>query len=202
MWVQFGEVNICKLLALRHLWNLYPKWLGREQVPLILVREMLACMEEFWSSLGHAPGTCMGKGEDWAFPHHLHGQTQVGVYLWLWECPQLNLAPCSAGDGAGMRGSRDSCPVPLSPVTEGSSKHRIWAGCCVSLVSPNSVGDHPAKAEPVPAHIERDPGDFPSENEGLAKSGAGNACLTSRIRTDSRRGFLFLTSSWKWDFDS
>lgn len=44
----------------------------------------------------------------------------------------------------------------------------------------------------MPAHIERDPGDFASENEGLAKSGSGNACLTSRIRTDSQKGVFAL----------
>lgn len=102
---------------------------------------------EFWSSLGHAqPNTCTGRGKDRAFPHHLHGQNQVGVYLWPWEFPQLNLAAHSADDGVGIRGSRDSCPVPLTLAKGGSSKHRIRGGCCVSLVSPNPVGDHPAKA--------------------------------------------------------
>lgn len=83
----------------------------------------------------------------------------------------------------------------MSPVTQGSSKHRYLGRLLCVLVPPNPVGDHPAKAQPVPAHMERHPGDFASENEGLAKSGSGNACLTSRIRTDSRRGFLLLTSA-------
>ena len=42
---------------------------------------------------------------------------------------------------------------------------------------------------------ERDLGDFPNENEVVAKSGSGNASLTGRIRTGFRRGFLLLTSS-------
>lgn len=76
-----------------------------------------------WSSLWHAQAnTCMGRGKDRVFPHHLHDQNHVGVYLWPWECPHLNLAPHLADDGVGIRSSRDSCPAPLRPVMEGSSK--------------------------------------------------------------------------------
>lgn len=133
--------------------------------------------------------------EGQCFPHHLHGQSQAGVHLWPWEWLQLNLVPCS-DNGVGMRGS-------------GTAARYLWALSWRAALStaPGEAAVCPL-CHPNPWVITltrhslclptlRDPGDFPRENEGLAKSGCGKACLTSRIR-----GFLLLTSSWKWDFGS
>lgn len=113
-----------------------------------------------------------------------------------------------------MRCSGDSCLLPLSPVMGSNAKHRKQRGLCVFIVyQPDSVGHGPTSDSArdlgkrwalscslLPRHnlslpTERDLGDFPNENEVVAKAGLGNASLTGRIRIGFRRGFFLLTSS-------